>query len=298
MVHTKAGMLSFLVAFLFANLFTAVDCGGQSPAPKIAKAVNATDIPKPGVLGRLSKPTPEILASAAPSLTLAPAVIMVNAQPTQSTTQKMSITNLTPSQFEFRLEAMDVVVREGKRVFVRAGELPGSIARTAVFSPSELVLLPGKSATVNVTVTVPENPASRAIVAIFRSRTTMRGGDGVAMSASLGTLLTFTLSKKFQIDSAGLQFEGPPSGDDLQVSEWITNTGSEPVIPKGVIALLNSSGTLVAKIPLDAKRLLPGERLQFTAQYPSTVKAGDYRALVSLEYEGGLLTNSSKFKIK
>jgi len=63
---------------------------------------------------------------------------MLRAQPGQSTTQAMTIFNLTPTDFEFDLEAMDVAVREGQRVFVRAGELPGSIARTAVFSPNRL----------------------------------------------------------------------------------------------------------------------------------------------------------------
>ena len=237
-------------------------------------------------------------ADAPPSLTISPGVIMVQAQPGQSTTQDVTISNLTPAEFRFDLEAMDVAVRDGHRVFVPAGETPGSIARTAIFSPSSFTVQPGGSVTVHVTVTVPENPAGRAIVAIFRSNTKVQGRDGFAMTASLGALMTFTLSKELQIESSPLHFDGLSEGDDLMISEWVTNTGSEPVVSKGVVAILNSTGKLVGKVPVEALRLLPGERLQFKAGYPSTLKSGKYRALMTLEHDGTVLTTSSNFDIQ
>jgi hypothetical protein len=237
-------------------------------------------------------------ADAPPSLTISPGVIMVQAQPGQSTTQDVTISNLTPTEFTFNLEAMDVAVRDGHRVFVPAGETPGSIARTAIFSPASFTVQPGGSATVHVTVTVPENPAGRAIVAVFRSNTKVQGRDGFAMTASLGALMTFTLSKELQIESSPLHFDGLSEGDDLTISEWVTNTGSEPVVSKGVVAILNSTGKLVGKVPVEALRLLPGERLQFKAGYPSTLKSGKYRALMTLEHDGTVLTTSSNFDIQ
>ncbi len=236
-------------------------------------------------------------AEPAPSLTISPGVIMVQAQPGQGTTQDISISNLTPVEFKFDLEAMDVAVRDGKRVFVPAGEMPGSIARTAVFSPPSVVVPPGSSATVQVTVTIPENPAMRAIVAVFRSNTKVQSPNGFAMTASLGALMTFTLSKTLQIEGSALRFDGLSQGNNLAVSEWVTNTGNEPVIPKGVVAILNSTGGLVGKVPVDAMRLLPGERLEFKAEYPSTLQSGKYRALMTLEHDGTVLTTSSAFEI-
>jgi hypothetical protein len=233
-----------------------------------------------------------------PSLTISPGVIMVQAQPAQSTTQDVSISNLTRVEFRFDLEAMDVAVRDGKRVFVPAGEMPGSIARTAVFSPSSFIVQPGSSATVHVTVTIPENPATRAIVAIFRSNTKVQARNGFAMTASLGALMTFTLSKTLQIESSALHFDGASEGNDLIISEWVTNTGNEPVVAKGVVAILSSTGRLVGKVPVEAMRLLPAERLQFKAEYPSTLKSGKYRALMTLEHDGTLLTTSSDFEIQ
>jgi hypothetical protein len=245
--------------------------------------------------GQLDGP---VAADQAPSLTISPGVIMVQAQPGQSTTQDVSISNLTPVEFRFDLEAMDVAVRDGKRVFVRAGEMPGSIARTAIFSPASLILEPGGSATVHVTVTIPENPATRAIVAVFRSNTKVQARNGFAMTASLGALMTFTLSKTSQIESSGLHFDGVAQGDDLVVSEWVTNTGTEPVVSQGVVAILNSTGKLVGKVPVEAMRLLPGERLQFKAEYSSALKSGKYRALMTLEHDGTVLTTPSDFTIQ
>lgn len=234
----------------------------------------------------------------APSLTISPGVIMVQAQPGQGTTQDISISNLTPVEFRFDLEAMDVAVRDGKRVFVPAGEMPGSIARTAVFSPTFVVVPPGSSATVQVTVTIPENPAMRAIVAVFRSTTKVRAQNGFAMTASLGALMTFTLSKTLQIEGSALHFDGTSQGNNLVVSELVTNTGNEPVIPQGVVAILNSTGKLVGKAPVEAMRLLPGERLEFKAEYPSALRSGKYRALMTLEHDGTVHTTSSDFEIQ
>ena len=117
------------------------------------------------------------------------------------------------------------------------------------------------------------------------------------MTASLGALMTFTLSKTLQIEGSALHFDGLSQGNNLTVSESVTNTGNEPVIPNGVVAILNSTGKLVGKVPVEAMRLLPGERLEFKAEYPSTLQSGKYRALMTLEHDGTVLTTSSAFEI-
>lgn len=272
----QGGAAGYLVLALLALTATPLFAAGQAGA------------------GQLDAPSE---AAPAPSLTISPGVIMVQAQPGQGTTQEVSISNLTPVEFTFNLEAMDVAVRDGKRVFVPAGEMPGSIARTAVFSPPSVTVPPGGLATVQVTVTIPENPAMRAIVAVFRSTTKVRASNGFAMTASLGALITFTLSKTLQIEGSALHFDGTSQGNNLVVSELVTNTGNEPVIPNGVVAILNSSGKLVGKATVEAMRLLPGERLEFKAEYPSALQSGKYRALMTLEHDGAVLTTSSEFEI-
>jgi hypothetical protein len=278
-------------AKLSLALLCAASIAAQNPVPAGALLSKAR-------AGTAAAAIPQADSRPQSSLALSPAVIMLNAQAGQSTTQKLTISNLTPSSFDFSLEAMDVAVRDGKRVFVTARELPGSIAGTAIFSPATLHVPAGASSTVMITVTVPHHPATRAIVAIFRSKTVMQGTGGVAMSASMGTLLTFTLSKSFLLKSSGVRFEGTSEGAELMISEGVMNTGDEPAVAKGIVAILRSSGSLVGKVPIEGGRLLPGESLQFKTEYPSTLKAGKYRALISLEHEGGVLTTASEFEIQ
>ncbi len=287
-----AGALSFLLASL-CPVFVA-----SSQNPKPPAQTTSGPIPAVSNISYASpKPSPEA-AAPAPSLSLSPGVIMMTAKPGQSTTQQLTISNLTSTELGFELEAMDVAVREGKRVFVHAGELPGSIARTAVFSPQVIVVQPGGTSTVSVTLTIPESPATRAMVAVFRGKTVIQGHGAVGMTASLGALLTFNLSDQIKLESSGIQFAGTSAGDNVAISEWVTNTGSEPTVAKGVIAILKSTGSLVGKVPVDGKRLLPGEHLEFKAEYPSTLKQGKYRAVITLEHAGGVLTTASEFDIQ
>jgi hypothetical protein len=220
---------------------------------------------------------------------------MLQVKPGQNTTQTLTISNQTVAQVVFELQAFDVVVREGKRVFVPAGETEGGIAETAVFTPRMLMLEPGEAGSVRVTVTVPERPAVRAIVALFQGKTVVAINRGVGMVGSLGSLVTFTLSNQFHVESQPLAIMNVTASENLSLSERVTNTGSEPVIPKGALAILNSAGILVGKVPIAPQRLLPGEQLDFKVNYPTPLKPGQYRALMSLKHEGGMFTNSLDF---
>ena len=43
--------------------------------------------------------------------------------------------------------------------------------------------------------------------------------------------------------------------------------------------------------------LLPGERLEFRAEYPDQLQPGAYRALCSFQFEGKTLTSVADFKV-
>lgn len=239
-------------------------------------------------------------AATPPGISLAPSVVALDGQPGQGHRQTLRLTNHTPRELAFRLEAQDVVVEDGRRVFVAAGERAGSIAATAVFSPKELVIAPGAVGIAEVTLTVPPVTPVRGVAVIFRGQTVVGRQNGVAMTASLGALITFRLSSDVRLDAAEPEVSAQSDTSNLSLTQWVTNTGSEPVVASGAAALLTDAGALVGKVAVEPQRLMPGERLPFKADYPTLLGPGRYRALLSLEYDDHqhkVLTRTADFEV-
>lgn len=230
-------------------------------------------------------------------ISLSPAVVMLTGQPGQAHRQMLRLTNHTSREMAFTLVAQDVVAEGGRRVFVDAGQRPDSIAATAVFSPAEITIPPGGVGAAEVTLTVPPRTAVRGIAAIFRGRTVIDSRSGVAMTASLGCLITFTLSGDVRLEASLPEVSAQTDTANLTVAEWVTNAGTEPVVASGALALLNDAGVLVGRVPVEPQRLMPGERLTYRADYPTLLGPGRYRAVLSLEYEKKVLTSVVDFMV-
>jgi hypothetical protein len=231
------------------------------------------------------------------TLSLSPAVVMLRGDFGQSTTQTLTFRNGTSRAFSFDLLAQDVVVRDGKRSFARAGSIPGSIASTAVFSQQHIDIAPGTSETVTLTVTLPPNTAQRAIIALFRGTNTVMSGQ-VPMSASLGTLLTFPASNDVEMTASPLDVRTQTAAASLGVRGTCTNTGREPLVAKGVMAVLDARGALVGKSALRPQRLLPGESITIDGDYGGELVPDRYRVFVTYEYEGRSLSRTAEVEIR
>jgi hypothetical protein len=238
-----------------------------------------------------------VKAGPIPSISLSPSAVMLQGKPGESYTQALHFSNHTPIPLTFEMEAMDLVVRDGKRAFLAAGEIPQSIAATAVFSTKQVTVQPNQTATVNATLTVPVETPVRAVVLIFHGTNQISTHSKAKATASLGALLTFNLSQDIEVDGAPIEVTPQTATSNATVSQWFTNTGREPVVMSGVAAILDQSGTLVAKAPIAAHRLLPGERLQFKAEIPMELRAGSYRAFASLLCAGKTITHSAAFVV-
>jgi len=231
------------------------------------------------------------------SLSLAPAVIMLRGTAGQSTTQTMKLTNGASKPFSFDLQAQDVVVRDGRRVFVAAGQLPGSIAATAAFTRRSVTLAPGESVRVDVTVTIPPKPSGRAILALFRGTTKMpRGSAGV--TASLGMLLTFALADDVLASTTPLDVRPPTSSSNLTVAQQLSNSGTEPFVAIGTLAIIGRNGTLAGRTQAPPRRLLPGERTDIRAEYAGDLAPGHYRALMTYQLAATSVTSSAEFDVR
>jgi hypothetical protein len=258
----------------------------QNPAP----APGSTPAP-PGVQRGADQSIP-------PSISLSPAVVMARGSFGQGLTQTLTLTNKTGTEFAFDMEAQDVVIKDGKRTFVPAGETEHSIASTAVFSQKTVVVKPDSSVSVDVRLTIPPETPLRAVVAVFKGTNRIQSSaSAVGMTASLGALITFNLTPNIKLQAEEVRVTPASDTANLTISQWIANAGTEPVLPEGLAAVLNSKGGLVGKSPFESKRLLPGERLEFVAEYSDQLPPGDYKALCSFQFEGRTLTRDVNFKI-
>ncbi len=242
-------------------------------------------------------PPASAASSVRSSVSLSPAVVTVKCKLGQSYTQTLTITNQTEQELMFEMIAEDVVLRDGKRVFVAAGETPEGIAATAVFTQKEMVVMPLQSSAVGVTLTLPPETPLRAAVAVFRGLTKISSPGGVKMTASLGALFTFTASENAKVETSPITLSAQSATANLGISQILTNAGSEPVIIDGVAAVLDEAGAIVGKASFEPQRLLPGERLPFRTEYSAELKAGDYRVLASFQYEAKVITNSLNFTV-
>jgi hypothetical protein len=233
-----------------------------------------------------------------PSISLSPAVVMAKGSFSQTLAQTLTLTNQTARDFAFEMVAEDVLIKDGKRVFVAAGETPNSIAASAVFAQKTVLVKPFSSASVDVRLTLPAQTNLRAVVAMFRGTDKLPTSSGaVGMTASLGSLITFNLTDNVKLQTEPVRVIPASESANMKIAQWISNSGTEPVLPEGAAAVLNSSGALVGKAVFDPQRLLPGERLEFSAEYPGDLPPGNYRALCSFQFEGKTLTTEAAFEV-
>jgi hypothetical protein len=221
--------------------------------------------------------------SHAQTLTLSPAVVTLRGEPGASTTQRMTLRNDTSLELTFELVAMDVVTRDGARRFVAAGELPASIAATAVFSPAHVVVPAKSERDASVTVTLARGARHRAVVAMWKGLTPVNG----ATTINLGTLLTFSVGDRASITAGEIEITPQTANSNAAFALSCENDGDEPVVPKGVAVILDGAGAVVGKVDLEHRRLLPGERLALHGEYPGELATGSYRVIATLDLDQG-----------
>ena len=243
-------------------------------------------------------PLPPVPAAEKPSISLSPAVIMAKGNFGQTLTQTLTFTNNFGEDLGFEMVAQDIIVKDEKRIFVPAGETPNGIAATAVFSPKAVLVKAHSSGTVELRLTLPEETNVRAVSAIFQGTDKLQtSSSAVAMTASLAALVTFNLTNDIKLSPEPAHVAPATASANMAISQWLTNTGTEPVLPEGTAAILDSRGALAGKAMFAPQRLLPGERLQFSAEYPDQLQPGDYRALCTFQFEGKTLTSVADFKV-
>lgn len=221
------------------------------------------------------------------SISLSPAGLSLKGPAGQTTTQQFKITNSASAPYRFKVEITDVVIEHGERRFIPAGRSKGSIAIRAFPPLEEIVLGAGEQRIVPVTFVLPNEEGIRAVAVFFRGRPEQSDASaGPRVRLNLGTVVDFSISDEVLLDAAQPDVVAPTATHNLQVVQRLTNVGHEPVIARGMTAILRMDGKLVGKTVFDSKRLLPSEHNFLEAEYNGVLVPGRYRILSSIEYAG------------
>lgn len=236
-------------------------------------------------------------SASAQTIGLSPSVVELSGRHGQSVTHALTLRNDSDVGLDFALEARDVVVRDGVRVYLRAGELADSAAASAVLAPPVLHVPPRGSGTVTVTLTVPPAMSHRAVVIYFNGINVLRAARGNA-TLSLGALFTFRLSDRVSVQAATLEAAPPSASANAHLMARLLNDGTEPVVPGGMAMILDEQGKAVGKAPFKGARLLPGEAATLVAEYPGDLASGTYRALATFDIGGKPLNLVTSLRVQ
>ncbi|MGD0698019.1 MAG: response regulator [Terriglobia bacterium] len=155
-------------------------------------------------------------------VTLSPAVVQVESHPGQRMSYTLTLTNYSNQELSFQLTAADIVKDEGKLIHIPGSESPAGVAASVKFSRPAISAQPRRSASVNVTLTEPRDPATRSVLIVLNGTDEIRAWQDRIVQASPGSMATFVNSATSDQAAA----EGAPAQvfmTNYTVCQWRLN---------------------------------------------------------------------------
>jgi hypothetical protein len=260
--------------------------------PKAAAAPAATTPPNNNNVGQ--------------ALEIAPPVINLSANPGQTVTTQIFLRNVSSGNLVVTGQANDFVAagEDGTPKVIlddqAAANNPYSL-KNWVNPPASLQLVPREIKTMTITINVPANASPGGHYGIIRFTATAPSlnGTGVAISASLGSLVLMTVNgnvkeqlsvKQFSVSHNGRTTKLFESGP-LDFATRLTNTGNVHEQPVGQIIIKDMFGKRLASVNvnLPPKNVLPQSTRKFDSPLDKSVIGnkrlfGHYTATLTVTY--------------
>jgi hypothetical protein len=234
------------------------------------------------------------------SVGVTPASIDAKVTAGASYTQTFTLFNNTGTRLRFQCSVEDMWYDEAnQRVAGRAGALPHSASLWVLFSPAEVVVEPHSSSEVIATVSVPRTAAGGYYaVPVFKSLPANGAaagftgkGAGEMATASIGVrfllLMMFTTKEatEYAVEIKGGRITPPTASAELAMELDVVNRSTAHVNLRGAFAILSSTGVMVGRGDIPAKRYLPSQRNMIQAGWAGELPPGVYTSVITLSYE-------------
>lgn len=231
------------------------------------------------------------------SISVSPAALSLKGAVGATASQTFEISNQTKSPYNVTIDVSDVFVQQGRRVFVPANRSSVTAAAMVILGEKQLTLAPGEHRKVPVTFVMPAESRSRAVAVFFHAVPLTVAEHQPQVRLNLGAVVDYALSNELQLDVRKLTVEPQTNTTNTAVSEELANIGPEPLIARGVIAIISRNGALVGKASFQPRRYLPGEDNDIRAEFPGALPSGAYRVLSTIEFGGQTLTRSTEMVV-
>lgn len=241
----------------------------------------------------------------AQSLGLTPAIMDATVKPGATYTNTFTLSNGTSTRLRVICSVTDYWYDEhNQRMNGRAGTLPRSASTWVQFTPSEFIIEPHSSGSVNAVVTVPPGAAGGYYTAPT-FETEYADASALALPPEGATqanlkirfqgllLLTTEKTAEYNVEIMGGQVSPPTASSPLEMGLDVHNRSTTHARVRGVFALLDGSGKLAGRGKIEEKRYMPGQRDSFKTVWAGELAPGRYTALITLSYGRAGMTSAT-----
>lgn len=257
-------------------------------------------LPVTRVFGAPTPATTDVPAVApGQGLEISPPLIEQKSDPGQSVDLTIKLRNITKSTLIAKASADDFVTQgeEGvPKVLIDPNDVSPYSIRGWLEAVPDQKITPNQQVSIKIKLNVPAKASPGGHYGVIRFTALPEGveGSGVALSASIGTLLLVTVSgpvtenakiEEFSISQSGKKSSFYEYGP-LSLTEKISNSGSIHFKPVGEVVIKNTFGRQVAVLKVNDPpgNILPSSTRKFTQTLDKKRLFGRYKATLTLIY--------------
>lgn len=198
-------------------------------------------------------------------LTISPLTFELTANPSESSTNEIKVSNPTENTISVKMEVEDFTAM-GETGEVKVEEIENetySLKSWVAINPAEFVLEPKEQKFVNFTINVPENaePGGK-YGSILATIAGAQGEEPVSMTITqkVGALVLLSVSGEIKEDLAVKEFSVPDFSEygPINFDIRFENSGTVHERPRGFVNITNLFGKEVANVEFPQQRVLPG----------------------------------------
>jgi hypothetical protein len=253
------------------------------------------------------------LAQQATKLSISPVTFELNANPGDTLTNEIKVTNLSDANLELDTHVENISgASEQGQVQLTEEETQFSLSSWVTTSPSTLTLAPKEVKTVNYTIKVPKNaePGGHyGSILVGTIASDKLNTTGAAVAQRVGSLLLVRVSgdakelaqvNRFQTKTFSGTFDGIATTDNKKIfvsrdenfsqethktyyqngpiafDLLIQNRGNIHVKPAGFVSIYNIFNKKIADLPIDSRNVFPGGQRRITVIWPKKQLWGVY----------------------